>query len=307
MAVVLGRKIRKLIVGVALSVVGFAILQFSYTDDFAFSEHLPGSLQILDDCSPNALERTNNPRPVVGFAIPNIVHLIWKTTDVQEYSTEITASRASWRATLEPSNYTVKIWADDDVLELIKANYTWLLPTYNEYPHDIQRADLARLLIVHTEHLQCLQTLGLQAIFSRTAGTLGLSNHFFMAKPGSPFLRWVLYEAKRRSSRLASRGMILPYLQVFWSTGPIMVTAAFRQYAWLHNTLPLDIGLLDHGFGGTVVRHAAGRSWQWADGGALNYIADHAGIGTMLRAVAYFFTVVGLIYMVMRCKSRFTR
>ncbi|KAE8422610.1 hypothetical protein BDV36DRAFT_279751 [Aspergillus pseudocaelatus] len=213
MAVVLGRKMRKLIVGL-------------HRYDFAFSEHLPGSLQILDECSPNALERTNNPRPVVGFAIPNIVHLIWKTTDVQEYSTEITASRASWRATLEPSNYTVKLWTDDDVLELIMANYTWLLPTYNEYPHDIQRADLARLLIVHTEHLQCLQTLSLQAIFSRTAGTLGLSNHFFMAKPGSPFLRWVLYEAKRRSSRLASRGMILPYLQMFWSTGPIMVTAA---------------------------------------------------------------------------------
>ncbi|KAB8205692.1 nucleotide-diphospho-sugar transferase [Aspergillus parasiticus] len=313
---------RKLIVVVALSVVSFATLQFSYADDFAFSEHLSGSIQIVDECSPNALERIDNPRPVVGSTIPNIVHQIWKTADVQEYSTEIAASRESWRAMLEPSNYTVKLWTDDDILELIKANYTWLLPTYNGYPHDIQRADLARLLIVHTEggiysdldvyprsaeHIQCLQTLGLQAIFSRTAGMLGLSNHFFMAKPGSPFLQWVLYEAKRRSSRLASRGIILPYLQVFWTTGPIMVTAAFRQYAWLYNTLQLDIGLLDDGFGGLVVRHAAGRSWQGADGRALNYIADHAGIGTMLRAVVYFVSVVGLIYMGTRCNSRFTR
>ena len=104
---------------------------------------------------------------------------------------------------LEPSNYTAKLWTDDDVLELIRTNYTWLLATYNKYPHDIQLADFARLHIVHTEggiysdldvypcsaeHLKCLQTLGLQAIFSRTAGTLGLSNHCFMAKPGSPFL-----------------------------------------------------------------------------------------------------------------------
>lgn len=69
MAVVLERKMRKLIVVVAVSVVGFAIFHFSYTDDFAFSEHLSGSIQILDECSPNALERTDNPRPVVGSAI----------------------------------------------------------------------------------------------------------------------------------------------------------------------------------------------------------------------------------------------
>ncbi|GFF25429.1 hypothetical protein IFM61606_09441 [Aspergillus udagawae] len=253
MAVGLVRRMRKLNVVVALSLVSFAILQFCYTDDFASSEHLSGSIQIVDECSPDALERIDNPHPVTGLAIPNIVHQIWKTADVREYSTEITASRESWRSMLEPSNYTVKLWTDDDVLELIKANYTWLLPTYNGYPHDIQRADLARLLIVHTEggiysdldvyprsaeHIQCLQRLGLQAIFSRTAGTLGLSNHFFMAKPGSPFLQWVLYEAERRSSRLASRGIILPYLQVFWSTGPIMGCSTTDLVAWWYG-MPL--------------------------------------------------------------------
>jgi mannosyltransferase OCH1-like enzyme len=74
---------------------------------------------------------------------------------------------------------------------------------YEGYPHDIQRADIARLLIVHSEggmysdldvypssveHIHYLQRLGLEAIFRPTAGTLSLSNHFFMAEPGSPFL-----------------------------------------------------------------------------------------------------------------------
>ncbi|GFF21184.1 nucleotide-diphospho-sugar transferase [Aspergillus terreus] len=278
MAVLLGRS-RQLTAVVILFLVVFAILQFSYTDDFALAGRLSESL--------------------------------WKTTDVREYSTTITASRESWRDMLEPSNYTVKLWTDDDVLDLIKTDYTWLLSTYEGYPHDIQRADIARLLIVHAEggiysdldvypssaeHIQCLQRLGLEAIFSPTAGTLGLSNHFFMARPGSPFLQWVLYEAKRRSSRLASRGIVLPYLQVFWSTGPIMVTAAFRQYAWLYDTLRLDIGLLDDGFGGLVVRHAAGRSWQGVDGRALNYIADHAGMEVILTVAACFLALAGLVY-----------
>ncbi|GKZ63441.1 hypothetical protein AnigIFM49718_011849, partial [Aspergillus niger] len=295
---------------------------FSYTDDFSLTGHLSESIQIVDACSPDALEVINNARPTLDPAIPNIVHQLWKTTDIREYSTTITASRESWRAMLEPFNYTVKLWTDDDVLELIKADYDWLLSTYEGYPHDIQRADIARLLIVHSEggiysdldvnpksaeHIQCLQRLSLQAIFSPTAGTLGLSNHFFMAMPGSPFLQWALYEAKRRSSRLVSRGIILPYLQVFWSTGPIMVTAAFRQYAWLYNTPRLDIGLLDNGFGNLVVRHAAGRSWQGVDGRALNYLADHAGIGLILGAVACFLTVAGLFFVVRRYNGRFPR
>lgn len=309
---------RKLVLVVALFVVVFAIFHLSYTDDFALTGHLSESVRIVDECPPDVLEHIDGPRPSIESAIPNIVHQLWKTSDVREYSTEIIASRESWRTMLEPTNYTVKLWTDDDVLELIKANYTWLLPTYQRYPHDIQRADIARLLIVHAEggiysdldvyprsaeHIQCLQQLGLQAIFSSTTGTLGLSNHFFMAKAGSPFLQWVLYEAKRRSSRLASRGILLPYLQVFWSTGPIMVTAALRQFAWLYNTLRLDIGLLDDGFGGLVVRHAAGRSWQGVDGQTLNYIADHAGMGVIFRAGAGLLTMAGLIYVVRRCNN----
>ncbi|THC96197.1 hypothetical protein EYZ11_004316 [Aspergillus tanneri] len=145
--------------------------------------------------NPDTLKPLNNLHP--GSAIPNTVHQIWKTADVQNYSTELKASRESWTTMFEAQNYTVKLWTDDDVLELIKAKYAWLLPTYRSYPHNIQRADIARLLVIHNEggiysdldvypgsaeDIQCLQHLGLEAIFSPTSGTLGLSNHFFMAE-----------------------------------------------------------------------------------------------------------------------------
>jgi mannosyltransferase OCH1-like enzyme len=52
---------------------------------------------------------------------------------------------------LEPDNYTITLWTDDDVLKLIDSKDAWLLPTYMGYPHNIQRADIARLLVDHTE------------------------------------------------------------------------------------------------------------------------------------------------------------
>ena len=149
-------------------------------------------------------------------------------------------------------------------------------------------------------------TSRLQAIFSPTSGTLGLSNHFFMAERGSPLLQWVLYEAKRRGSRLTSRWMVLPYLQVFWSTGPIMLTAAFKKYSWIYGTLRAFIGLLDEGYGAVVIRHAAGRSWHGVDGQVLNYIADHSQMGVQFKGVAYIVIALGLIFVVRRYYGRFS-
>ncbi|KAB8067092.1 nucleotide-diphospho-sugar transferase [Aspergillus leporis] len=307
--------IRKLVVIVSLCLLVFIIHQLGYAHDFALDGELSEFVRIINGCTSNVLETSNNFHPIIDSGIPSTVHQLWKTTDVGKYSTELKASRESWKTMFESQNYTVKLWTDNDVLELIKAKYAWLLPTYEGYPRNIQRADMARLLVVHheggiysdldvypssAENIQCLQHLGLHAIFSPTAGTLGLSNHFFMAERGSPFLQWVLYEAKRRGGGLASQRMVLPYLQVFWSTGPMMLTAVFREYAWLYGTLRHDLGLLDQGYGGAVIRHAAGRSWQSFDGQALNYIADHAQIGLLIKGVACLFIVLGFTYVARR-------
>ena len=201
-----GNRMRKLLVIVAVSLVVFVIHQLSYAENFALAGQLSASVRIVNRCTFDALEPLDTFHPIIDSKIPNIVHQIWKTTNIQEYSTEMKttniqeystemkASHESWKTMLEPQNYTVKLWTDDDVLELIKTKYAWLLPTYTGYPHNIQRADLARLLVVHTEggiyadldvyprsaeRIQCLKQLGLQATFSPTSGMLGLSNHFF--------------------------------------------------------------------------------------------------------------------------------
>ncbi|RAK90422.1 hypothetical protein BO79DRAFT_143417, partial [Aspergillus costaricaensis CBS 115574] len=40
---------------------------------------------------------------------------------------------------------------NNNVLKLIKADYTWILLIYKRYPYNIQRADIIRLLIIYSK------------------------------------------------------------------------------------------------------------------------------------------------------------
>lgn len=306
---------RKLVAVVGVSLVAFVVIhQLSYMDDFALASHLSESMEVIMGCPRPTLKSVADSRRGVGSRIPNIVHQIWKTADVRTYSME--ASHELWKTTLEPMNYTVKLWTDDDVLGLIQAKYSWLLSTYEGYPQNIQRADMARLVVVHAEGgmyadldvhprsvegISCLQNLGLKGIFAPTAGTLALSNHFFMAERGSEFLQWTLHEAKRRGGSTSKR-ISLPYLQVFWSTGPMMLTSVFRQYAWVYSGGEHELGVLDESYGRSVIGHAAGRSWHGSDGHLLNYLADHVRVESLWLAFSLLVAVFGLAcIMVRRC------
>lgn len=225
-------------------------------------------------------------------AIPNLIHQIWKDTNLSSYSLQ--ASRDSWDNMFGKENYTVKLWTEADVLDLIQASYPWFLSTYKGYHYDIQRADIARLMVVHNEGgmyadldayprdssietISCLQRLGYQAIFAPNSGNRGISNHFFMAEKNSELLLWALHEAKRRAAS-SSRNFMLPYVEVFWTTGPMMITSVINDYAWQYNQSKMSktVAVVSDSYVGYAIYHAAGRYWHKSDGRILNYIADHA-------------------------------
>lgn len=279
---------RKPLVRLGAGLVLFVLLhQLSYIDYFVVTRQVSVSTELITMCPRPDHESPGDDR--AATEIPNIVHQIWKTADVRTYSAQ--ESHSSWKAMLKPMNYTSRLWTDDDIVGLIKSEYLWLLPTYEGYSQDIQRADLARLIVVHArggfyadldvhprsaEALPCLQRLKLDAIFASTSdASPGLSNHFFVAERGSAFL-WALNEAKRRGASVSKR-ILLPYLQVFWSTGPMMLTTASREYAWSRGADgPSGLGVLSGPFVKSVVRHAPGRSWHSLDGRLLNSLEDHA-------------------------------
>ncbi|KID82036.1 Glycosyltransferase [Metarhizium guizhouense ARSEF 977] len=314
------RSPRKLITLLVLSLVAVLVLhQLSFHDQFLLCGSLSESMKIVDACPRSNIKTSNESLGTTRPGIPNVIHQIWKTEHVETYSAE--ASHASWRAQAESRNYTLKLWTDNDILQLIKAKYAWLLSTYEGYAQDIQRADMARLVVVHAEggiyadldvypvsvdELSCLRHLGLRAIFSPTAGNAGLSNHFFMAEQGADFLQWALYEGKRRGGPL-SKHILLPYLRVFWSTGPLMVTSAFRQYSWMYGASSHGLGVLGASYGGFVVRHAAGRSWHGLDGYLLNYVADHVRVESLWVGGYCLVALLALVFISWRWRWRSMR
>ncbi|RCI11038.1 hypothetical protein L249_5181 [Ophiocordyceps polyrhachis-furcata BCC 54312] len=280
----------------ALSAV-VVIHQLTYISDVDLANRLPESLNVIKECSSKDDHQGG---------IPKLIHQIWKTSNVSSYPIE--ATHAAWKAMFEPRNYTVKLWAESDIVDLIEAKYPWLLSTYQAYSQNIQRADVARLLVLHAEggiyadldvhpisfdELSCWRRLNLQALFAPTSGTSGISNHFVMAEKGTAFLQWALHEAKRRGGP-SSRHILFPYLQVFWSTGPLMINSALRSYASHMGQADKPVGVAEEGYCGSVLWHAAGRSWHKSDGRLLNYVADRVGVESSYMVVLACLVLLGL-------------
>ena len=71
--------------------------------------------------------------------IPAVVHQTWKTADIPQ----------QWQAAqqscidLHPG-FHFRLWTDEDARALIARDLPELLPTYDSYPFNIQRADAIR-------------------------------------------------------------------------------------------------------------------------------------------------------------------
>lgn len=216
-------------------------------------------------------------------SIPHIIHQIWKSSDMNDYP--LSPSCEAWRYSYK--NWKYKIWYDIDILRLLQTDYPWLLEQYNSYGMNIQRADLARLIVVYHDGGLYVDLDGrpnyitfekeymdsFDSIFPRTSDEYLISNHFFLAKRHSPFLLFAL-----KTSAIKSNLMIfLPYLRVFATTGPLFLTTAFREYIKRTSKMkakPENIVILSSDTARKFVMHYAGRSWLTVDGWILNWIND---------------------------------
>jgi mannosyltransferase OCH1-like enzyme len=204
--------------------------------------------------------------------IPKIVHQMWKESNLSSFPK--TPSYEKWKAI-----YNVTVWTDATIEKLIESEYPWLYPIYQAYPYNIQRADVARLAVVHryggiyadldafplAESLDPFLDSDL-TIFATYDGR-ALSNHFFMAPQGSEILFHFLENLHKHDVFLPS----LPYLKVFISTGPIFIT---RELKNITSKKEYDIVILSE-TDNKYVRHSDGQSWHGIDAILLNFIADN--------------------------------
>ena len=145
-----------------------------------------------------------------GFKIPRKIHQLWKSSNVGIYAKN--TSCHAWRQQYETKGWIYKLWTDSDVEDLLTQHYLWLLPQYQHYTYDIQRADFARLLILYheggmyidldgfpwTTHLDTYpELLMYDVVLTRTNDRNLISNHFLLARQKSSFLAYCLYQSHR--------------------------------------------------------------------------------------------------------------
>ncbi|HEY6919136.1 MAG TPA: glycosyltransferase [Tabrizicola sp.] len=82
----------------------------------------------------------SSPARISPGRIPRIVHQIWKSRDLPDYASD------SWQQA--GGGWTWRLWTDDDLLGLVRDHYPQLEALYLSYPHNVQRADLGRYLVL---------------------------------------------------------------------------------------------------------------------------------------------------------------
>ncbi|KAL0482615.1 mannosyl phosphorylinositol ceramide synthase [Acrasis kona] len=226
--------------------------------------------------------------------IPSIVHLIWKNNDTSTYPHH-KSSPASWKARYP--EYIIKIWTDEQMSSLVEKEYTWLFPLFKSYEHNVQRADVARLVVLHHEggiysdldsfpnHQDLGHWRNAEIVVPANSYGRSVTNHFLMAKKGSKFIEYALHELHQHN-----RWIILPYLRVFWSTGPLFLAVQLKKWMKVHPDF--DFVMIHVRELGQYVTHSGGRSWHSWDGYMLNLIADNPDKLLLYLPMIFIFVVI---------------
>jgi len=171
------------------------------------------------------------------MSIPAILHQTWKTADIPERFNKYVSS---WRS-LNPG-WRYQLWTDRDCRSFVRDQYPGLLELYDSYTSNINRADVARYLLLHhygglyadldsaclrpVESLLlgspgcvigCEPRLHAERLYGRTRL---ISNAVLLSAPGHPFWQHVL-------SVLVSSTQEKSVIE---TTGPVMLDRALASY-----------------------------------------------------------------------------
>ena len=77
--------------------------------------------------------------------VPHLIHLVWSNSSMparnEQYIRSWVTTHPTWR---------LKLWTDEEALNLVSTRYPDLLKIYTKYPADIFRADAIRYMILHS-------------------------------------------------------------------------------------------------------------------------------------------------------------
>ncbi|KAL1614921.1 CSG1/SUR1-like protein [Diplodia seriata] len=229
--------------------------------------------------------------------IPKIIHQTYANRTIPDHWKKAQQSCLD----LHP-DYEYKFWTDESANDFIAAEYPWFKPTWDSYPHAIQRADAIRYFaLVHYGGIYIDLDDGcnrrLDALLPYPAwlpltAPIGVSNDVMGSIPHHAF-----FERAIRALPAYNRNWASPYLTVMYSTGPLFLSEMREEY--LREVTAADTSAEELLFtlmpsdydrdGKSVFRSYRGSSWHQGDARVVFWAADHAAllaVGGALVAVA---------------------
>ncbi len=213
-------------------------------------------------------------------AIPKIIHQTWKTEEIPAEWKD-----AVYSCKLKNPDYKYILWTDKLMEEFVKYKFPDFYKTYMGYPHNIQRCDAFRYLVLYIYggiyldmDIVCKKNLdpllSYELVLTKSANTtLAFTNMFFMATPYHPFMKFCIEELPNFAYSYALFGK---HLYVFNSTGPFFLTNMLGEYKL--DNIPNYRVLSNEEFagdcnvctvskceGGEYFSHVKGSSWNESD------------------------------------------
>lgn len=172
--------------------------------------------------------------------IPKIIHQTYINASIPE----------RWRLPHESCiklhpDYEYKFWSDEDSHTFIQKEYPWFLETFEQYRHNIQRADAIRYFVLaHYGGVYididngCRRRLDPLLSFPawvHLTDPTGISNDGMGATPRHPFFLYVIDQLQ-----VYNRQWVLPYITIMSSTGPLFLSVVWKRYMQLHRKEGVD-------------------------------------------------------------------
>jgi mannosyltransferase OCH1-like enzyme len=132
-------------------------------------------------------------------------------------------------------DYEIITWNATSSREFFAAEYSWFLPTYDNYRYPIQRIDALKYFVLYHYggvymdlDIACRRPLDPLLNFPAwfpEASPLGVNNDLFAAAPRHPILHRMTLSLEGHN-----KYWVFPYLTIFWSTGPQFSSDILKEW-----------------------------------------------------------------------------
>ena len=219
--------------------------------------------------------------------IPKIIHQTWKTLDVPE----------EWKEAVEScknkhKDYKHIIWTDEMMENFVKKEYHDFYHTYMSYPHNIQRCDAFRYLVLYKYggiyldmDIICKKKLDslleYDLVLTKSSNVENsYTNSFYMVIPNHPFIKFCIDNLPNYVNSFYYFGK---HLYVMNSTGPVFLTKMVDKYGeknikniyiLANDEFAGDCTVCNEDTcqGGTYFSHTIGQSWNSWDSLFYNFM-----------------------------------